>query len=136
MNIEMNLETEKEVDPRIDLAVERTQLALERTHLAWIRTTFAIMTAGIAIDKGLAIIHEQRLLRNEALIKNGHAAGLFLTSFGTLLLLVETLEYIKRSKQLAAMKMTRSLFFLTNVVLAFLVFLLGVVLIYLMLLTG
>jgi uncharacterized membrane protein YidH (DUF202 family) len=46
-------EAERDADPRIDLAVERTLLAIERTQLAWVRTVMGMITAGIAIDKGL-----------------------------------------------------------------------------------
>jgi putative membrane protein len=91
------IEAEETADPRVDLAVERTQLALERTHLAWIRTTFAIITGGIAIDKGFEIIHQQRMLHNEALIRNAHFVGIGLTSFGTLLLFLETLQFVRRN---------------------------------------
>ena len=127
---------EREADPRVDLAVERTELALERTHLAWIRTMFAIITAGIAIDKGVAFIHEKRVLENAALIKNAHAVGISLTSFGSLLLLVETFQYVRRSRQLAAMKNVRASFFSPGLVLSMLVMLLGIVLIYLMTVSG
>lgn len=127
---------EQEADPRVDLAIERTELALERTHLAWIRTTFAIMTAGMAIDKGFALIHHERLLNNAAFIRNGHVAGLFLTCFGAALLIVETTQFVKRGKQLAAMKNAESSFFSTNVILSISVLLLGAVIIWLMIVTG
>ncbi|ULQ53188.1 DUF202 domain-containing protein [Flavihumibacter fluvii] len=134
--IQKKIAAEKDADPRVDLAVERTELALERTHLAWIRTTFSIMTAGVALDKGLAIIHEQRLLKNEALVKNGHFIGLFLTIFGTLLLLIETYTFIRRNRQLAAMKMVKASFFSTGAILSFLVLFLGFVLTSLMIYSG
>lgn len=128
--------TEKEADPRVDLAVERTELALERTHLAWIRTTFTLMTAGLAIDKASAYIHDQRIAKNEAFITNAHGVGIFLTSLGTVLLLAETYQFIRRSKQLAAIKMVKSFFISTGSVLSALVLLLGFVLVYLMIVTG
>ena len=127
---------EKAADPRIHLAVERTELALERTHLAWIRTTFSIMTAGIAIDKGFAYIHEQRVQKDMAMVQNAHFVGLFLTSFGTILLLVETLQFVKRSKQLALMKMRKAYIITASSTLGILVLLLGFLLVYLMLTTG
>lgn len=119
-----------------DLAVERTELALERTHLAWIRTTFSIMTAGVAIDKGMAYIHEQRVTQDIALVKNAHFIGLFLTSFGTILLFVETYQFIRRNKQLAALKLTKAPVFTASVILSVLVLVLGGVLVQLMLTTG
>jgi uncharacterized membrane protein YidH (DUF202 family) len=131
-----NIEAELKTDIRIDLAVERTELALERTHLAWIRTTFTIMTAGIAIDKGLEIIHQQRLLKNEAIAENGHIIGILITSTGVLLLLIETVQFVNRSRQLASLRNAHSSFFSTNLTLASLVILTGIGLIYLMLGSG
>jgi uncharacterized membrane protein YidH (DUF202 family) len=54
--IHTRAEAEKDVDPRIDIAIERTLFALERTHLAWVRTVLALITSGIAIDKGFIYI--------------------------------------------------------------------------------
>ena len=45
-------DSEEEMDPRTDLAVERTELALERTQLAWIRTLLSMIGGGFVIDKG------------------------------------------------------------------------------------
>lgn len=127
---------EKEADPGLSLAVERTELAWERTHLAWVRTTFTLMTAGLAIDKGAAYIHEQRLKKNEAFFNNAHAIGIFLTCLGTVLLIVETIQFTRRSKQLAAMKMSGSSFISTGLALSILVILLGFVIAYLMIIVG
>ncbi|MEX1202582.1 MAG: DUF202 domain-containing protein [Ferruginibacter sp.] len=119
-------------DPSIHLAVERTELALERTHLAWLRTTFTLMTAGLAIDKGAAYIHEERLAKNEAFFNNAHVIGIFLTSLGTVLLLAETIQFVTRSRQLANMKMATASLFSAASVLSMIVILLGVFLAYLM----
>ncbi|HRI20806.1 MAG TPA: DUF202 domain-containing protein [Panacibacter sp.] len=127
--------TEKDNDPRIHLSVERTELALERTQLAWIRTTFTLMTAGLAIDKGSAYIHEQRIASNEAFINNAHGIGIFLTSLGTVLMLAETIHFIRRNKQLAAMKKAKAPFVSTSGVLSAMVMLLGFIMVYLMLWT-
>lgn len=123
---------EKDTDPRVNLAVERTELALERTQLAWIRTTFTLMTAGLAIDKGAAYIHEQRIAVNKAFMNNAHGIGIFLTSLGTVLLLVETIQFTRRNKQLAAMKKANTSFFSTSWVLSVMVMLLGFIMVYLM----
>ena len=130
------IEAEETADPRVDLAVERTQLALERTHLAWIRTMFAIIAGGIAIDKGFEIIHQQRILHNEALIRNAHFIGIGLTSFGTLLLFTETLQFVRRNKQLSAIMKEKYHVFSIDVFLSGMVLLLGLTLIYLMMATG
>jgi len=126
----------KKQDSNSELAVERTELAHERTHLAWIRTTFSIMTAGLAIDKGIAYIHEQRVEKDIALVKNAHVLGLILTIFGTLFLVAETIQFIARTRQLRDMRSRSFLAFSTSVVLASLVVILGCSLVWLMLTTG
>jgi uncharacterized membrane protein YidH (DUF202 family) len=63
---ETKAEVAHPVDPRIDLAVERTSLALERTQLAWVRTVISFITAGFAIDKGTVLLHEVRLVSGTA----------------------------------------------------------------------
>jgi uncharacterized membrane protein YidH (DUF202 family) len=40
---------EHTVDPRLDLAIERTTLALERTQLAWVRTVIGFITSGFGM---------------------------------------------------------------------------------------
>lgn len=130
---------EIETDPRVDLAVERTALALERTHLAWVRMMFNMITSGIAIDKGLEIIVEQKLLSHKALAglaNMGHIIGIILTSSGTLLLLAETLQFEKRSRQLASMKKERFSLFSTSMALSILVMGVGLGLIYVMISTN
>jgi len=95
---------EQDVDPRIDLAVERTSLALERTQLAWVRTVIGFITAGFAIDKGSAALHEARLVSGEAWSKNGHFAGLLLTITSTTLMIMVTISYVKRMRELNRMR--------------------------------
>lgn len=129
-------EVKQELILRDILAIERTELAFERTHLAWIRTMLTIMTAGIAIDKGIEFIHQQRLLTNQAIVQNGHVIGIVITSSGILFLLLETIQFIKRKRQLAIIKNATTSFFATSVILAVLVMLTGFVLIYLMITTG
>jgi uncharacterized membrane protein YidH (DUF202 family) len=129
-------EAEVSSDPRVDLAVERTELALERTQLAWIRTMLTIITAGIAIDKGLEFIHEQTPVTNMALAQNGHIIGIAITSFGIILLLTESIRFAKRSRQLAQMKKSKYSLFSAHTALSVMVILIGFALIYLMLTTG
>ena len=92
-----------EVDLRIVLAVERTMLANERTQLAWVRTVLGFITGGIAIDKGVSALHQARLLTGEAWVKNGHFAGLLMTSVGTALMALVTVLFIKRLWELSTM---------------------------------
>lgn len=126
----------KPADINTVLAVERTELALERTHLGWIRTMLTIMTAGIAIDKGIEFIYDQRLIANNTIVENGHVLGITITSIGVICLFLETIQFVKRSKKLAALKNKTTLIFSTNLLLAILVSIIGIILIYLMLATG
>ena len=91
---------EDEVDPRVDLAAERTMLAMERTQLAWVRTVITLITAGIAIDK----VHLARIIAGIAWQKNAHMAGLLLTSAGTALITLATIHYIIRIRELTLMR--------------------------------
>ena len=97
-------EIEQDVDPRVDLAVERTMLAMERTQLAWVRTVLALITAGIAIDK----VHLARIIAGIAWQKNAHMAGLLLTSAGTALITLATVLYIVRMHKLSLMRGRRT----------------------------
>jgi putative membrane protein len=87
-------------DPRIEIAIERTQLAYERTQLAWIRTVLALITAGIAIDKGTEALHEARIAMGEALVKDGHFSGMLLTISGTVMMIMSTAIYFRRMREL------------------------------------
>ncbi len=117
---------------QVDLAVERTELALKRTHLAWIRTTFTIMTSGIAIDKGLEFVYERHLLKSQEVLKSGHIIGIFMSLAGLLLLIFETINFVKRSRELSDLKQVQFSFFSIYIQLSILVMLIGLALIYLM----
>src|SRR5512139_1495832 len=91
-------------DPRIEIAIERTQLAYERTLLAWIRTVLALITAGIAIDKGTEALHEARIAMGEALVKDGHFSGMLLTISGTVMMAMATVIFFRRMKELNQMR--------------------------------
>jgi len=107
---QIRAEAERDADPRIDLAVERTLLAIERTQLAWVRTVIGMITAGIAIDRGTAALHQARLLSGVAWEKNGHFAGLLLTIGGTLLLALVTIIFILRIRELNHIRSLKSIF--------------------------
>ncbi len=97
-------EAENDVDPRVDLAVERTMLAMERTQLAWVRTVITLITAGIAIDK----VHLARIIAGIAWQKDAHFAGLLLTSTGTALMAFVTFLFILRTRELKTMRISRN----------------------------
>jgi len=100
---------EHTVDPRLDLAIERTTLALERTQLAWVRTVIGFITSGFAIDKGTAVLHEARLVSGVAWARNGHFAGLLLTITATALMILVTIFYFRRIGQLNRMREFREI---------------------------
>jgi putative membrane protein len=128
--------SEEAIDSATDLAVERTQLAHERTHLAWIRTMFTLMTVGLALDKGFAYIHEQRMASGTAFSKNAHVIGLTLTTAGTILLLIGTIQFVKRTRQLAKMRKRKFYSIPAAGILSCLVILLGLTLTALIIITG
>jgi hypothetical protein len=83
--------------------------------------------------KALEIIHQQRLLKNTALVQNGHVIGIVITSMGVVLLIIETIQFVKRSREPAMLGNATSSFFSTNLSLAILVILTGLGSVYLML---
>ena len=124
-------EAENTADPSLDLAVERTELALERTHLSWVRTVIGLIVAGFAIDKGLGVLEKAPMAYGEKLMNHGHAAGMVLTTSGTLLMVLATIFYVKRSRELAQMKGARKPFLAPDVILSVVIILIGTLLIYL-----
>lgn len=103
-NQQTRAKAEQDADPRIDLAVELTSYAMERTQLAWVRTIMGFITAGLAIDKGTEALHEARVVAGAAWSKNGHFAGMLLTITSTLLMIITTIIYVRRMKQLNRMR--------------------------------
>ena len=95
---------EQTVDPRVDLAVQRTELALDRTQLAWVRTAFTLITAGMAIDKGGEALHEARVLAGKNWVSTSHFAGISLAAVATLFLLIASVAYFQQSRTLARLK--------------------------------
>jgi uncharacterized membrane protein YidH (DUF202 family) len=124
---------EKNADPRIDVAIERTLLAVERTQLAWTRTVLALLTSGIAIDKGFAALHEARILEGVAWEKNGHFAGLLLTAGGTFLGTFAAIILYLRIRKLNAMLTKPNTFPSPGTVLSFFICIVGVLAIYFLL---
>ena len=104
LNQTTNTEAPQVVDPRIDLAIERTSLALERTQLAWVRTVIGFITAGFSIDKATTVLYEARLVSGVAWARNGHFAGLLLTITATALMILVTIFYFRRIGQLNRMR--------------------------------
>ena len=49
-----------QLDPRVQLAFERTFLAYERTRIAWVRTALALISFGFGIAKVLQYLREKQ----------------------------------------------------------------------------
>ena len=97
---------EQEIDPRLDLAVIRTELALDRTQLAWVRTAFTFITAGLALDKGAEAMHHARVLAGTNWLKSSHAIGVSLTGAATFALLFASYTYFQQTRRMARLKNT------------------------------
>jgi uncharacterized membrane protein YidH (DUF202 family) len=95
---------EHAVDPRVDLAVQRTKLALDRTLLAWVGTAFTLIAAGFAIDKGGQALHEARVLKSTSWVPTAHFSGIFLAAAATMFLLIASIAYFRQSHALARLK--------------------------------
>ena len=128
----MRADVEKAVDSNVELAVERTELALERTQLAWVRTLLSMIGGGFIIDKGFEKLHQARIESGEALLRSTHAAGLIVTSIGTLLMVIVTILYFNRSKKLGRMRGNRKTFFAPGFLISAVTVMVGMLLIWIM----
>jgi len=88
-------------DPRVDLAILRSELAWDRTLLAWVRTALSLIAAGVAFDKGVLLLHQARLAAGTALVRSSHFAGISVTSVSILLLVIVALKYLSSVRALA-----------------------------------
>lgn len=120
-------EAEQGLDPRVDLAVERTEFAAERTQLAWIRTNLALLGSGVALDKGIEAVHKARIESGDALVQNAHMIGLYLSTAATVLMIFTTWNYMHRSRKLAQMKGAKPVLILPGELASILIIILGVV---------
>lgn len=120
-------EAEHDADPRVDLAVERTEYALERTQLAWIRTSLALLGSGVALDKGTEAVHKARIESGDALVRNAHMIGIYLSVAGTLLMIINTWMFIRRSRTLAQIKNSKPMLLPPGAVASLVVIFLGIV---------
>lgn len=100
---EIRRRAEHDVDPRVDLALERTVLALERTQLAWIRTALGLLATAVAMDKGLEIIRHARIAAGVALVRHAHVVGLAVIAVTLLLFAGATANYHRHGARLAKM---------------------------------
>ena len=129
----MRSTAEQAADPRVDLAVQRTELALDRTQLAWVRTAFTFITAGLAIDKGAAALHEARVLAGTNWVSGSHAVGITLSAASTLILLFASIMYLREARALSRLKGYEPFWMPLALLVSVLVILLGITLSVLML---
>jgi putative membrane protein len=128
-------DAEHDVDPRVDLAVERTELALERTQLAWVRTLLSMIGGGFVIDRALEALHKSRLESGQALVSHGHLTGMIFTGLGTFLMVLVTINYFGRASKLARMKGGKKSFLAPGFLLSVMTILIGSLLLYFMSIT-
>ena len=120
------MEQHKNLDYDTTMAVERTELAYKRTQLAWVRTVFTLITAGLALDQVIRVIHKPAINLGDVWIRSGNLISISLSSIGSLLLIFETILYIRRTKKLMESRKAEPTKFSSTVVLSFFVIVLGI----------
>lgn len=91
-------------DPRVPLAIQRTEYALVNTQLAWIRTVLAVIGAAVVLDQGMAYLRRQRIGWGGALELHAHALALLLSGGATVFLVIATIRYRRNVAALARMQ--------------------------------
>lgn len=90
---------------RTDLATARTMMAVDRSLMAWIRTGLSMISFGFTIYKLLESFQEKGALGVD--MHSPRTVGLFLTGLGTISVLMGTIEYWQRRRQLLAFSAVR-----------------------------
>lgn len=85
---------------RTDLAASRTLMAADRSLMAWIRTGLSMISFGFTLYKILQGF--QASAGADAVAHSPRAVGLFLTGLGTVSILMGTIEYWERLRELRA----------------------------------
>jgi putative membrane protein len=96
---------------RTDMATARTMMAADRSLMAWVRTGLSMISFGFTIYKLLEGFQEQGL--EVAHAHSPRAVGMFLTGLGTVSIVMGTVEYWHRRKEMqvfAAIKLWRPSF--------------------------
>ena len=83
---------------RTDLANARTLMAADRSLMAWIRTGLSMISFGFTIYKLLQGFEAKGAAAVEA--HSPRAVGLFLTGLGTIAIVMGTVEYWQRRREL------------------------------------
>jgi putative membrane protein len=84
---------------RTDLATARSVLASDRTLMAWVRTGLSMISFGFTIYK---ILDGFRASAEVVVEHSPRSVGLFLTGFGTLAIVMGTVDYWHNLKLLRA----------------------------------
>ena len=130
------MEQNEPKDLNTKMSVENTELAYKRTQLAWVRTVFAIITTAIALDQVVKAIHDPKIKMGNYWISNSNLISFILTCIGSLLLIAETIFYVKRTKELMALRDAPLKKFSGTAVLSMFVILLGVLVSYMLIIYG
>ena len=85
---------------RTDLALDRTMMAADRSLMAWIRTSLSMISFGFTIYKLLQGFEEAGTSIAHA--GSPRTMGLFLTGMGTVAMVLGTIEYGTRLRELRA----------------------------------
>ena len=85
---------------RTDLAASRTLMASDRSLMAWIRTGLSMISFGFTIYKILEGF--QKSAGPDALTHSPRTVGLVLTGLGTMAVVMGTVEYFQRRRELMA----------------------------------
>ena len=92
---------------RTDLAIARTVMAADRSLMAWIRTALSMISFGFTIYKLLEGFREHGAALRPS--ESPRSMGLFLIGLGTFSMLMGTVEYAYRIKDLRELEKTRYL---------------------------
>lgn len=85
-----------------DLATDRTLMAADRSLMAWLRTGLSMIGFGFTIYKILDAVQEQGIDKfKHSMPRN---VGLFLSGMGTVAIVIGTIEFWVRFRQLRKLK--------------------------------
>lgn len=123
-------------DLNVKMSIENTELAYKRTQLAWVRTVFAIITTAIALDQVVKAIHDPKIKMGSIWIKNSNLISSLLTSVGSILLIVETIFYVRRTRKLIQLREGEQQKFSGTAILSVFVVILGLMVTYMLVFIG
>ena len=108
---------------------------VQATQLAWIRTVLALIAGGIGLDKGLEVIHEQRLINQTALVKSAETIGISLSIIASVVILFSTVFFILRVNTLSKMTKIKTAWIFGTIFISVLIIILAVTISYVLITT-